>query len=282
MIFSCQFRELSKIAIKRPPSKGASFTGKKRKNDMPTKLSKFSQNELILVGVNAVTKALERRPLSLVLVCNSARPVDMTHHLISLCAMRDTSGCCLSGLSRTLSEILGIKSVLAVGFVERKENPLQDLLEFIKDKAPPLNVPWVNVWKNDPLLRKEPYIAEGSNDLNKCDEREEIDREGASVLNISTKKLDESNENSFTKESQINEPAISGKNKDCNYSNIATSIEDNRPTSDNNAAQKCSCDINEHKRGQKRTLDGVGYRLYDTSFKYKEVSVRTKKKPKNK
>ena len=35
---------------------------------MQTKLSRFSQNELILVGVNAVTKALERGPLSLVMV----------------------------------------------------------------------------------------------------------------------------------------------------------------------------------------------------------------------
>ena len=41
----------------------------------------------------------------------------MTHHLISLCAMKDTPGCCLTGLSKTLSEILGIKSVLAIGFV---------------------------------------------------------------------------------------------------------------------------------------------------------------------
>ena len=40
----------------------------------------------------------------------------MTHHLISLCAVRDTPGCCVNGLSMTLSEILGIKSVLAVGF----------------------------------------------------------------------------------------------------------------------------------------------------------------------
>ena len=40
----------------------------------------------------------------------------MTHHLISLCAIRDTPGCCINGLSTALSEILAINSVLAVGF----------------------------------------------------------------------------------------------------------------------------------------------------------------------
>ena len=159
---------------------------------------------------------------------------------------------------------------------------MQDLLEFIKDKAPPLNVPWVNVWKNDDLFRKEPCIAEGSNESNKYDRREEIDKKGASVLHLSTMKLDESTENSFTTESQINDSTMPSKNMDCNNSNIATCIEDNIPTSDNDATQKCSSDIHEHRRGQKRTLDDVGYMLYDTSFNFKEVSVRTKKKHKNK
>ena len=40
----------------------------------------------------------------------------MTKHLLLLSATRDTPACCLAGLSETVAPLLGIPSVLALGF----------------------------------------------------------------------------------------------------------------------------------------------------------------------
>ncbi|XP_065056084.1 uncharacterized protein LOC135684439 [Rhopilema esculentum] len=108
---------------------------------------KVPASSLVLLGINAVTRALEKGPLLLVLACRSANPSRMTHHLIPLCALRDTPACCVTGLNDALAPIFGIQSVLAVGFKVVGQNPLADLVEFICDKAPPLIVPWVAIWK---------------------------------------------------------------------------------------------------------------------------------------
>ena len=56
------------VIKKRPSSKDKLSKSQKRKRDTSSIGHKLVQNDLMLIGINAVTKALERGPLLLVLV----------------------------------------------------------------------------------------------------------------------------------------------------------------------------------------------------------------------
>lgn len=98
------------------------------------------------IGINEVTKALERNELKLLLVCKSVKPKHMTDHLVALSATRDVPACQVPRLSQSVSELLGLKSVLALGF---KRCPSQEgdvfsgVVEAILPKVPPLEVSWL-------------------------------------------------------------------------------------------------------------------------------------------
>ncbi|XP_013871109.1 ribonuclease P protein subunit p38 [Austrofundulus limnaeus] len=100
----------------------------------------------LAIGINEVTKALERNQLQLLLVCKSVRPQHMTDHLIALSATRGVPTCQVPRLSESMSGPLGLKSVLALGF--RQCSPedgemFKDVVDAIKPRVPPLDVAWL-------------------------------------------------------------------------------------------------------------------------------------------
>lgn len=98
------------------------------------------------IGINEVTKALERNELKLLLVCKSVKPKHMTDHLIALSATRDVPACQVPRLSQSVSEPLGLKSVLALGFrrcPSQEGAVFSDVVEAILPKIPPLDVAWL-------------------------------------------------------------------------------------------------------------------------------------------
>lgn len=100
----------------------------------------------LAIGINEVTKALERNHLKLLLVCKSVRPKHMTDHLIALSASRGVPACQVPRLSQSLSAPLGLKSVLALGFrqsASTEEELFTDTIEAIKPKVPSLDVAWL-------------------------------------------------------------------------------------------------------------------------------------------
>ncbi|KAL7840316.1 hypothetical protein AOLI_G00256390 [Acnodon oligacanthus] len=96
----------------------------------------------LALGINEVTKGLERDELSLVLVCGSAQPAHMTSHLILLSQTRAVPACKVPELSASLSGLLGVSSVLALGF-RRRTIDFADTVRQIAAKVPPLRVPWM-------------------------------------------------------------------------------------------------------------------------------------------
>lgn len=70
----------------------------------------------IVVGINAVTRHLEKGNLRAGVVCLSAKPAILQHHLLMLAATRDARLVALPALSETISPNLGVKSALAIGF----------------------------------------------------------------------------------------------------------------------------------------------------------------------
>ncbi|XP_040901040.1 ribonuclease P protein subunit p38 [Toxotes jaculatrix] len=100
----------------------------------------------LAIGINEVTKALERNELKLVLVCKSVKPKHMTSHLIALSATRGVPACQVPRLSLSVSEPLGLKSVLALGFrrcASKDEEVFTDTVNAIKPKVPSLDVAWL-------------------------------------------------------------------------------------------------------------------------------------------
>ncbi|XP_061811489.1 ribonuclease P protein subunit p38 [Nerophis lumbriciformis] len=94
----------------------------------------------LAVGINEVTKALERNQLKLVLVCKSVKPKHMTHHLIALSATRGIPACQVPRLSESVAQQLGLKSVLALGF---RSEGFTDTVEAIIPKVPSIDVAWL-------------------------------------------------------------------------------------------------------------------------------------------
>ncbi|XP_060938002.1 ribonuclease P protein subunit p38 [Limanda limanda] len=100
----------------------------------------------LAIGINEVTKALERNELRLVLVCKSVKPNHMTSHLIPLSATRGVPACQVPRLSQSVSEPLGLKSVLALGFrrcASCDEDIFTDTVDAIKPRVPSLSIAWL-------------------------------------------------------------------------------------------------------------------------------------------
>lgn len=102
----------------------------------------------LAIGINEVTKALERNKLKLLLVCKSVKPSHMTNHLITLSATRGVPACQVPRLSQSMSEPLGLKSVLALGFKEcapKEDDVFADTVKVITPRVPSQSITWLHV-----------------------------------------------------------------------------------------------------------------------------------------
>ncbi|XP_063054705.1 ribonuclease P protein subunit p38 [Engraulis encrasicolus] len=97
----------------------------------------------LAIGINEVTKGLERNELCLVLVCNSVKPKHMTQHLIPLSKTRSVPACQVPRLSENLAAALGLKCVLALGF-KRDAPAFKDTVSAIVPKVPSVDVSWLS------------------------------------------------------------------------------------------------------------------------------------------
>ncbi|KAM5235755.1 ribonuclease P protein subunit p38 [Ctenodactylus gundi] len=96
----------------------------------------------LAIGVNEVTRALERSELRLVLVCKSVKPAIITSHLIQLSLSRSIPACQVPRLSERIAPVLGLKCVLALGF-RKATTDFADEVSAIIPRVPSLNVPWL-------------------------------------------------------------------------------------------------------------------------------------------
>ncbi|XP_025002954.3 ribonuclease P protein subunit p38 isoform X1 [Gallus gallus] len=138
----------------------------------------------LAIGINEVTKALEKNELLLLLVCKSAKPAMITSHLIQLSASRATPAGQVPRLSETVAPLLGLTSILALGF-KRRSDKFTDVVEAIIPKIPALEVPWFQ------------YQTGGSAacaELSETDEAEQLAETPAEELSSQKRKRTESNQ----------------------------------------------------------------------------------------
>ncbi|NWR92865.1 RPP38 protein, partial [Furnarius figulus] len=101
----------------------------------------ISIRKQLAIGINEVTKALEKNELLLLLVCKSAKPAMITAHLIELSASRATPAGQVPRLSETIAPLLGLTSILALGF-KKQSDKFTETIESIIPKIPAVEVPW--------------------------------------------------------------------------------------------------------------------------------------------
>ncbi|XP_073485791.1 ribonuclease P protein subunit p38 isoform X2 [Aquarana catesbeiana] len=136
----------------------------------------------LAIGINEVTRALEKNEVHLVIVCKSAKPQMITKHITELSASRGVAACQLPRLSENVAPVLGLKSVLALGFKKTSDMFIEEVGAIIP-RVPPLKVSWltgkpmrteenavddkgtVNKNENSPTSRKRksPKAEEGRN-----------------------------------------------------------------------------------------------------------------------
>ncbi|XP_073190200.1 ribonuclease P protein subunit p38 isoform X3 [Lepidochelys kempii] len=104
----------------------------------------------LAIGINEVTRSLEKNELLLVLVCKSAKPTMITMHLIQLSASRAVPAGQVPRLSESIAPMLGLTSVLALGF-KKKSDTFTEVVEAIIPRIPRLDVPWIHHRSEQPM-----------------------------------------------------------------------------------------------------------------------------------
>ena len=89
----------------------------KSSNDAVTDTVEFNKEKRrqVVVGLNAVTRSLERDKLRACLVCLSVKPAALNHHILMLSAITSCPTLALPNLSKTVAPLLGLNSILALG-----------------------------------------------------------------------------------------------------------------------------------------------------------------------
>ncbi|XP_041844303.1 ribonuclease P protein subunit p38 [Melanotaenia boesemani] len=142
------FRPWRKKREQQPASKPEAVSQDKQEHEtIRNGWTDVAARRQLAIGINEVTKALERNELRLLLVCKSVRPKYMTDHLIALSATRGVPACQVPCLSRSVSESLGLKSVLALGFRQcfsTDKEIFKDTVDAIKPRVPSVDLTWLH------------------------------------------------------------------------------------------------------------------------------------------
>ncbi|KAK2089433.1 Ribonuclease P protein subunit p38 [Saguinus oedipus] len=118
---------------------------KEKKTDAEQQVSGWTPAHVrkqLAIGVNGVTRALERSELLLVLVCKFVKPAIITLHLIQLSLSRTVPSCHVPHLSERITPVIGLKCVLALGF-KKNTSDFVDEVKAIIPRVPSLSVPWL-------------------------------------------------------------------------------------------------------------------------------------------
>ncbi|XP_074840883.1 ribonuclease P protein subunit p38 [Carettochelys insculpta] len=156
----------------------------------------------LAIGINEVTRSLEKNELLLVLVCKSAKPTMITMHLIQLSASREVPAGQVPRLSESIAPVLGLTSVLALGF-KKKSDTFTEVVEAIIPRIPSLDVPWIHHRSEQPMAKvythpleihdaelMETSVEEFSPSHKwKCTERIKLDSSNVTLQALRIKKL---------------------------------------------------------------------------------------------
>lgn len=142
--------------LKSPLAENASYRKLKReeqklKKDEYLAKSERSQEDInlrsqIVFGVTEITRNLEKGILRLVVVDRTS-PWQLHRHLSQLSAVRGCPAVALDRVSDTLSPLLSVSRLCALGFKVKKDDDcgyFDELVNFIAARSPPVELPWLD------------------------------------------------------------------------------------------------------------------------------------------
>ncbi|XP_067010991.2 ribonuclease P protein subunit p38 [Anabrus simplex] len=105
---------------------------------------KKALRDLLLMGINSVSKALEKGGVCCVLLTNDTEPKDLARHVVVMCANRKVPVLVVASLSSIIRTHLGFSSI-ALGFkscvAENKDSHFHDLYQTIRELSAEFPVP---------------------------------------------------------------------------------------------------------------------------------------------
>lgn len=107
----------------------------------------------LLVGVNEVTRALEKGVVKIAVVCRDPKPGILVEHLPALCFVNGTQLVAMPGDGTDMAKVLGMKRTLAIAVRSMSDNihltsPLRILTEQLKKVTCDLDFPWLALRKS--------------------------------------------------------------------------------------------------------------------------------------
>jgi ribonuclease P/MRP protein subunit RPP38 len=151
----------NKQAVVRPEEPAS----KRAKKDASTKPSLMKG---LAVGLNQVTRALERDEAAIVILCRSLKPQLLSQHIPVLCHQKGVPLCAIYDLSSKLGDTLGCRrlsafairrpSTLATSQDDGTSTPSPDysaVIEQLRPIIPVLHIPWLEEARYDPLQVKQ-------------------------------------------------------------------------------------------------------------------------------
>lgn len=111
----------------------------------PTTGQKHHHFEEIVLGLNAVTRALEKDEVRLVVCTRDLTPARALQHLPVLCSFRSVPLCPLSMTSQSFAELMGaseIRTVICMAFKRVENSAFEEAVTTIAAKCPKIDIPW--------------------------------------------------------------------------------------------------------------------------------------------
>eukprot|EP01129_Flabellula_baltica_P002695 TRINITY_DN12519_c0_g1_i1.p1 TRINITY_DN12519_c0_g1~~TRINITY_DN12519_c0_g1_i1.p1 ORF type:complete len:209 (-),score=42.52 TRINITY_DN12519_c0_g1_i1:10-558(-) len=97
----------------------------------------------VYVGINSVTKAIEKDLLDVVVVAKETEPSILVQHFPTMCYLKGVKLCPLPMGSEEMGRLFDLPSVAAFGF-KKLENEFKDVTETLMRFSPELNIPWLS------------------------------------------------------------------------------------------------------------------------------------------
>ncbi|CEP00697.1 unnamed protein product (mitochondrion) [Plasmodiophora brassicae] len=129
-------------------------------NDLQTALQSSSKDDrraAVVVGLNAVTKAMENyaKSIAVVVLCQDVTPAHLSEHLVVMCAVQNVACVAVACPSTRLGQCVGRTTALALAF--RASQPAtQAVLPPLLQRASVPQLPWLD--RESPKL--EPLVLE--------------------------------------------------------------------------------------------------------------------------
>lgn len=141
------------LKVKGPPKQPDEFNSNPKRikvseNNAKSLPSSNLTGDEVIIGINNVTRALEKDQIRLVVVSSQANPFKVIQHIPILCTTRNIPVCKLNKSTSDLAKCFGslsLKSVLCFGLrrVDSGTSQWNELYDFISQKALSVNIDWL-------------------------------------------------------------------------------------------------------------------------------------------